>query len=160
MSDFRVGFGFDAHPLTSGRKLILGGVLILFEKGLSGHSDADVLLHAISDALLGAAALGDLGVHFPDNDDNFKDRESSYFLKRVADMINSLGFKIGNIDSTLVMEKPKIQPYVSEMRRKIASILNIDDSQVSVKATTTERMGFTGRKEGIAAYASVLIEKL
>ncbi len=160
MSDFRVGFGFDAHPLISGRKLILGGVLIPFDKGLSGHSDADVLLHAISDALLGAAALGDLGVHFSDEDDNFKDRESSFFLKRVADMINDAGFKIGNIDSTLVMEKPKIQPYISAMRETIAAVLNIDVSKVSVKATTTERMGFTGREEGISAYASVLIEKL
>jgi len=160
MSDFRVGFGFDAHPLTSGRKLILGGVLIPFEKGLLGHSDADVLLHAISDALLGASALGDLGVHFPDKDDNFKDRESSFFLKSVAEMIANAGYKVGNIDSTLVLQRPKIQPYIAAMRKNIASGLNIDVSQVSVKATTTEQMGFTGREEGIAAYASVLIQKL
>ncbi|MBE0650804.1 MAG: 2-C-methyl-D-erythritol 2,4-cyclodiphosphate synthase [Bacteroidales bacterium] len=160
MPDFRIGFGFDAHQFSEGRKLILGGVSIPFEKGLAGHSDADVLLHAISDALLGAAALDDLGTHFPDNDDNFKDKESSFFLRCVLEMVENEGFEIGNIDSTLVMQKPKIQPYISEMRKNIASIIKIDVSQVSIKAKTTEGMGFTGREEGIAAYATVLIRKI
>lgn len=160
MPDFRIGFGFDAHQFSEGRKLILGGVNIPFEKGLAGHSDADVLLHAISDALLGAAASGDLGMHFPDNDDNFKDKESSFFLKSVLEMVENEGFEIGNIDSTLVVQKPKIQPYIPEIRKNIASIIKVDVSKVSVKAKTTEGMGFTGREEGIAAYATVLIRKI
>jgi 2-C-methyl-D-erythritol 2,4-cyclodiphosphate synthase len=160
MSDFRVGFGFDAHPLTGGRKLILGGVNIPFEKGLDGHSDADVLLHAVCDALLGAAALGDLGIHFPDHKDDFKDQESSFFLKEVFEMVKNSGFEIGNLDSTLVLQSPKIQPYISEIRKNIATLLELDADRVSVKATTTERMGFTGRGEGVAAYATVLIRKI
>lgn len=160
MEDFRVGFGFDAHPLVDGRRLMLGGIYIPFEKGLDGHSDADVLLHAISDALLGAAALGDLGFHFPDKDDTYRDLKSSVFLDRVAGMIRNAGYKVGNIDSTLVLQKPKIQPYISKMRKAIAEILNIDISRVSVKATTTEGLGYEGRKEGVSAYATVLIKKV
>lgn len=160
MPDIRVGFGFDAHPLVKGRKLVLGGVMIPFEKGLSGHSDADVLLHALADALLGAAALGDLGTHFPDQDDRFRNTESSFFLEKVAGMVRDAGFKAGNVDATLVLQNPKIQPYVSEMRKNIGKILNIGFSQVSVKATTTEGLGFTGQEQGVAAYAVVLIEKL
>lgn len=158
MPDFRVGFGFDTHPLVEGRKLILGGVFIPFEKGLAGHSDADVLLHAICDALLGAAALGDLGVHFSDKDNAYKDIESSIFLDRVAQMIRDAGYKIGNIDTTVVLQKPKIQPYILKMRKHIAEILSIDLMQVSVKATTTEGLGYEGREEGISAYATVLIK--
>jgi len=159
MTDIRVGFGFDAHRLAEGKKLMLGGIYIPFEKGLEGHSDADVLLHAICDALLGAAALGNLGVHFPDKDDSYRAIESSFFLDRVVGMIRSAGYEVGNIDTTLVLQRPKIQPYVSEMRKHIAGVLNIDISQVSVKATTTEGLGFEGREEGITAYASVLIIK-
>ena len=157
--DFRIGFGFDAHQFVEGRKLMLGGVLVPFEKGLAGHSDADVLLHAVCDALLGAAALGDLGVHFSDKDDSYRDLESSFFLDRVAGMIRNSGYKVGNIDSTIVLQKPKIQPYIPRMRKHIAGVLNIDITQVSVKATTTEGLGYEGREEGIAAYASVLIHK-
>lgn len=160
MSDFRVGFGFDAHPLTGGRKLILGAVTIPFEKGLAGHSDADVLLHAVCDALLGAAALGDMGVHFPDHKEDFKDKESSFFLKSVFEMVTQAGFEVGNIDASLVLQKPKIQPYIPEMRKNMASVLKIEVDQVSVKAKTTEGMGFTGREEGVAAYATVLIRKI
>ena len=159
MPDIRVGFGFDAHRLAEGKKLMLGGIYIPFEKGLDGHSDADVLLHAICDALLGAAALGDLGVHFSDKDDSYRDLESSFFLDRVAGMIRDAGFMVGNIDTTVALQKPRIQPYVLKMRRHIAGVLNIDVSQVSVKATTTEGLGYEGREEGIAAYASVLITK-
>ena len=157
--DIRIGFGFDAHPLAENRKLMLGGVFIPNGKGLAGHSDADALLHAICDALLGAAALGDLGVHFSDKDDSYRDLESSFFLDRVAGMIRYAGFKVGNIDTTVVLQRPKIQPYVLKMRKHIAEVLNIDISQVSVKATTTEKLGYEGREEGIAAYASVLIMK-
>ncbi len=160
MADFRVGFGFDAHRLTGGRKLVLGGVPIPYEKGLEGHSDADVLLHALCDALLGAAALGDLGVHFPDHDENFRDRESMFFLQQVREMLWEKGYDVGNVDATLVLQKPKIQPHIPGMRQKIARVLKIDVSRVSVKATTTEGMGFTGREEGIAAYATVLIREI
>lgn len=159
MQQIRVGFGFDAHPLVKRRELMLGGVLIPFEKGLYGHSDADVLLHAISDALLGAAALGDMGTHFPDHDTRFKDMKSSFFLKEVAGMLREAGYKAENIDATVVLQKPKIQPYILKMRKHIATILNMDISRVSVKAATTEGLGYQGRGEGAAAYASVLISR-
>lgn len=156
----RIGFGYDVHALTEGRKLILGGVEIPHEKGLLGHSDADVLLHAIMDSLLGAAALGDIGKHFPDTDNSFKDIDSLLLLSKTKDILAQNGFSINNIDSTIVAQAPKVAPYIEEMRRNIASVLNIDISCVSVKATTTEHLGFEGRKEGISAYsASTVLQK-
>lgn len=156
---FRTGFGYDVHALAENRKLILGGIEIPFEKGLIGHSDADALLHAISDALLGALALGDIGKYFPDTDDQFKNAESRLFLERINKLVEENGYLIGNIDSTLVMEKPKISTYIDQMRSNISEILNISPGQISIKATTSERMGFVGREEGIKAYAVVLIMK-
>ncbi|HAP35566.1 MAG TPA: 2-C-methyl-D-erythritol 2,4-cyclodiphosphate synthase, partial [Bacteroidetes bacterium] len=140
----RIGFGFDVHKLTEGRKLILGGVDIPFERGLLGHSDADVLLHAICDALLGAAALGDIGKHFPDNDMRFKGISSIELLKNVGILLKQNGFGVGNIDTTLVLEKPKIIPYVDQMQKNIAEALKISENQISIKATTNEGMGFIG----------------
>lgn len=154
----RVGFGYDVHALTDGRKLILGGVDIPHEKGLLGHSDADVLLHAIMDALLGAAALGDIGKHFPDTDSSFKDIDSLVLLSKTNDVLKDNGFSINNIDTTIVAQAPKISPYIDKMRENISRVLDIDVSCVSVKATTTEHLGFEGRKEGISAYAVVTIE--
>jgi len=158
-NDFRIGNGFDVHAFAEGRKLILGGVEIPYEKGLAGHSDADVLLHAITDALLGALALGDLGKHFPDTDKDFKDIDSSILLKKAYDLIRTKNYTLSNIDSVLMMEKPKVAPYVFQMRQNIAKVLNVDVDRISVKATTTERLGFTGRGEGIAASAVVLLNK-
>lgn len=154
----RVGFGYDVHALTENRKLILGGVDIPHEKGLLGHSDADVLLHAIMDALLGAAALGDIGKHFPDTDNSFKDIDSLVLLNRTSDILKNNGFSINNIDTTVVAQSPKISPYIDKMRENISRVLDINISCVSVKATTTEHLGFEGRKEGISAYAVVTIE--
>ena len=154
----RVGSGYDVHILTEGRDLILGGVKIPYEKGLLGHSDADVLLHSISDALLGAAALGDIGKHFPDTDPQYKGISSLVLLEKVADLIERHGYKVGNIDSTIVAEKPKMAPFTEKMRENIAKAVKTDISNVSVKATTTERLGFEGRGEGISALAYVLIE--
>ena len=156
---FRIGHGFDVHKLVENRKLILGGVDIHFEKGLDGHSDADVLCHAIGDAMLGAAALGDLGKFFPPDDPEWKDADSVELLKNIGGMIEKSGYRIGNIDATLILEKPKIAPYREAMRKKIASALNIDVDQISIKATTTEKLGFTGREEGIAAEVVVLLRK-
>ena len=153
----RIGFGYDVHKLTEGRKLILGGVVIPFEKGLLGHSDADVLIHAICDALLGAATLGDIGKHFPDTDVQFKGISSIELLKQVHKLLIQSGFTVGNIDSTLVLEKPKIMPYVNEMRKNIAGALGISENQISVKATTNEGMGFIGASEGAVAYAVTII---
>lgn len=158
-NDFRIGNGFDVHTFAEDRKLILGGVEIPYEKGLAGHSDADVLLHAITDALLGALALGDLGNHFPDTDKNFKDVDSSILLKKAYDLIRTKNYTLSNIDSVLMMEKPKVAPYVFQMRQNIAKLLDVDVDRISVKATTTERLGFTGRGEGIAASAVVLLNK-
>ncbi len=158
-NDLRIGSGFDVHAFAEGRKLILGGVEIPYEKGLAGHSDADVLLHAITDALLGALALGDLGKHFPDTDKDFKDIDSSILLKKAYDLIRTKDYTLSNIDSVLMMEKPKVAPYVFQMRQNIAKVLNVDVDRISVKATTTERLGFTGRGEGIAASAVVLLNK-
>ena len=149
----RIGFGFDVHKLTSDRKLILGGVEIPFEKGLLGHSDADVLLHAICDALLGAAALGDIGKHFPDTDQRFKGISSIELLKNVSTLLFHHNYSVVNIDSTVVLERPKIAPYVDQMKQNISSALGISSNQVSVKATTNEGLGFVGVGEGAVAYA-------
>lgn len=158
-NDFRIGNGFDVHAFAEGRKLILGGVEIPYEKGLMGHSDADVLLHAITDALLGALALGDLGKHFPDTNEKFKDADSSILLKKVYDLLRTKNYILSNVDSILMMEKPKVASYVFQMRQNIAKVLNVDLDRISVKATTTEGLGFTGRSEGIAASAVVLLNK-
>lgn len=154
---FRIGIGFDVHKFIDGRKLILGGVEIPSKKGLEGHSDADVLLHAICDALLGAAALGDIGKHFPNTDDRFKDISSLILLEKTNHLINQNNFFVGNIDATIVAERPKLLHYIDEMRKKIANTLKIGVSQISIKATTSEKLGFTGREEGIVAMAVALI---
>lgn len=155
----RIGHGYDVHRLTENRKLILGGVDIEFEKGLLGHSDADVLLHAISDALLGAAAMGDIGKLFPDNDDRFLGADSRKLLEVVVERLSEKGYKIVNIDSTVIAQRPKLSPYIDLMRANIAESCSISIDDVSVKATTEEKMGFTGEGMGIAAHAIVLIEK-
>ena len=154
----RIGHGYDVHRFAENRKLILGGVEIPFEYGLLGHSDADVLLHAISDALLGAAALGDIGKLFPDTDDRFLDADSLLLLAEVVRVLKENGYKIVNIDSTVIAQKPKLRGYIDTMRRNIAGACKIDVSQVSVKATTEEKLGFTGRLEGISAHSVCLIE--
>lgn len=154
----RIGQGYDVHRLKEGRKLIIGGVEIPYEKGLDGHSDADVLLHAIMDALLGAAALGDIGLLFPDTDERFSGADSLKLLQKVKDVLDEKGYSICNIDATVIAQEPKLRPYIDLMRQNIAETLKMDVSQVSVKATTEEHLGFTGRKEGIAAQAVVLID--
>ncbi len=156
---FRVGLGYDVHPFEEDRKLILGGIEIPFEKGLKGHSDADVLLHAITDAVLGAASMGDIGQHFPDTDPTFKNADSSKLLKQSYSLVQKKGFSIENIDSTVVAEKPKLSKYISDIRKHIAEVLSCDEEQVSVKATTNEKMGFVGREEGIAVHAVVLLKR-
>jgi len=156
----RIGFGYDAHRLVNNRKLMLGGVCIPFEKGLEGHSDADVLLHAIMDALLGAAGLGDIGRQFPDNLDEFKNISSCILLKRTWDMIKKLNFKIINIDCTVVAQSPRLLPYINDMEGSVSNILEIDIVDINIKATTEEYMGFTGTGEGMAAYAVCGIEKV
>ena len=155
----RIGTGYDVHRLVPGRRLVLGGVEIEYEKGLLGHSDADVLLHAISDALLGAAALGDIGQHFPDSDPRYKGISSLKLLAHAGELLRSNGYEIGNIDATLIAERPKISPYKERMRNNIADALLIDPERVSVKATTEEGLGFTGRGEGIAAQAVCTLQK-
>lgn len=155
----RIGNGYDVHKLTEGRDLILGGVKIEHTLGLLGHSDADVLTHAIMDALIGAAALGDIGKLFPDTDEAYKDADSILLLKRVVAVLKEKGYKISNIDSILVAQKPKISPYIQKMRENIASACEIDVDFVSVKATTEEKLGFTGREEGISAHAVCLVSK-
>ncbi len=155
----RIGHGYDVHKLAENRKLILGGVEIPFKKGLLGHSDADVLLHAICDSLLGAAALGDIGVHFPDTSDEFKGISSLKLLRVVADLLDRSGYKVINIDSTVIAQEPKLSPYINKMRENIAKALNIELSSVSVKATTEEHLGFTGEKLGISAHSVCLIDK-
>jgi 2-C-methyl-D-erythritol 2,4-cyclodiphosphate synthase len=160
VSDLRIGHGFDVHHLVSGRPLIIGGVTIDHEKGLEGHSDADVLLHAIADALLGAASLGDIGEHFPPDDPAFKDADSSDLLGRVAQAVRSTGYtRIINIDAIIMAERPKMRPHIDLMRERIATVLEMDTELISVKATTTERLGLVGREEGIAASAVCLISK-
>lgn len=156
----RIGHGYDVHRLTENRKLILGGVQIPFEKGLLGHSDADVLLHAISDALLGAAALGDIGKLFPDSDPKYKGADSLALLKTVCKEVEKSGFHVENIDATVLCQNPKLRPFIDEMRRNIASVCGIDVSSISVKATTEEGLGFTGSGEGIAAHAVCLLESV
>lgn len=153
----RVGMGYDVHRLTEGRKLIIGGVCIPYDKGLLGHSDADVLLHAISDALLGAAALGDIGKHFPDTDPEYKDADSLILLKRVGELLEREFYMIENIDATIIAQAPKMRPYIDAMRDNIAKALGIDISQVNVKATTEEGLGFTGSGEGISAQAVCML---
>ena len=156
----RIGHGYDVHRLVEGRKLILGGVEIPFEKGLDGHSDADVLVHAVMDALLGAAALGDIGILFPDNDDAYPGADSVELLKKVRDVLQEHGWKPGNLDATVIAQRPKLAPYIDTMRKRIADALETDAENVSVKATTEERLGFTGSGEGIAAHAVCLIERV
>jgi 2-C-methyl-D-erythritol 2,4-cyclodiphosphate synthase len=155
----RIGYGIDFHQLVTGRDLFIGGVKIPHDKGALGHSDADVLLHAICDALLGAAALGDIGHHFPDTSAEFRNIDSKILLARTAELISREGYRIVNIDSTLCLEAPKIKPFVPQMRETIAAILSIDINDISIKATTTETMGFVGRKEGLVAHAVCLLEK-
>ncbi|MDY0081918.1 MAG: 2-C-methyl-D-erythritol 2,4-cyclodiphosphate synthase [Ignavibacteriaceae bacterium] len=157
--NFRTGFGFDVHAFAEGRKLILGGIEIPFEKGLEGHSDADVLLHAICDAMLGALALGDIGVYFPDSDEKWKDADSKLLLKQVNELIKSKGYQVGNLDCVLAIQRPKISPYSDIIRNKIAEILGVDFGQISLKATTTEKLGFVGRDEGVVSFATVLLVK-
>lgn len=154
---FRTGFGFDVHKLENGNELCLGGILIPHYKKALGHSDADVLIHAICDALLGAANLRDIGFHFPDNSDDYKNIDSKILLKKVVSLISEKGYSISNIDSTICLQKPKISPYISEMKNILALTMNIDIDDISIKATTTERLGFEGREEGVSAYAVVLI---
>ena len=156
----RIGHGYDVHRLVEGRKLILGGVEIPFEKGLDGHSDADVLVHAVMDALLGAAALGDIGKLFPDNDDAYLGADSVELLKKVRDVLQEHGWKPGNLDATVIAQRPKLAPYIDTMRKRIADALETDAENVSVKSTTEERLGFTGSGEGIAAHAVCLIERV
>lgn len=155
----RIGIGYDVHQLRDGLPLTLGGVHIDHTKGLVGHSDADVLIHAICDALLGAAALGDIGKHFPDTDAKYKGIDSRLLLKETVRLITEKGYSIGNVDSTLCIQKPKVAPYIEQMRQNLATTLGIDIDQVSVKATTTEHLGFEGREEGISAQAAVILNR-
>lgn len=155
----RIGNGYDVHVLTEGRKLVLGGVEIPHTKGVLGHSDGDVLVHAIMDAMLGALALGDIGQHFPDKDMQYKNIDSMLLLSKVKELIYSKGYKIINLDSIIVLQKPKVKPYIEAMRKRIAEILEIEVDQVSVKATTEEKLGFTGDESGVKSYCVVLLEK-
>ncbi len=155
--NLRIGNGFDVHAFVAGRPLVVGGVTIAHDRGLEGHSDADVLLHAIADAILGALALGDLGRHFPDTDPQWKGADSRKLLRGVAAMMQAQRYVVGNVDATIVAQSPRLAPYVAALRANIAADVGCDPSQVSVKATTTERLGFTGREEGIAVLASVLL---
>lgn len=155
----RIGIGYDVHELVSGRKLFIGGIEIPYEKGLLGHSDADVLIHAIMDSILGALALRDIGYHFPDNDNEYKDIDSKILLKRVYEIMKSKNYKIGNIDSVVACQRPKLAPYIDDMRKVIAEILNTQIENISIKATTTEGLGYVGEELGISAQAVALIEK-
>lgn len=155
----RIGHGYDVHAFSENRKCIIGGVTIPYEKGLLGHSDADVLLHAISDSLLGAAALGDIGKHFPDTAPEYKGADSLVLLEKVNDLLEKNGYKVVNVDATVIAQAPKLAPYIDEMRKNIAGALKTDVDFISVKATTEEKLGFTGRKEGISAHSVCLIEK-
>jgi len=157
---FRIGFGYDVHDLESGPELIIGGLSIPHNKKAVGHSDADVLIHAICDALLGAAGLGDIGQHFPNTSSKFKNIDSKILLKRVVDLITAEGFAIGNIDSTICLEKPKLAPHIPKMKEVLAKVMSIKLTDISIKATTTEKLGFIGREEGVAAYAVTLLEVL
>ncbi|MBR3877981.1 MAG: 2-C-methyl-D-erythritol 2,4-cyclodiphosphate synthase [Bacteroidaceae bacterium] len=155
----RVGFGIDVHRFAEGRDLWIGGIRIPYEFGLDGHSDADVLIHAICDALLGAANLRDIGYQFPDTSDEFLNIDSKILLRRTGELLNEKGYRIGNIDATVAAQAPKLNPHIPSMQKTMAAVLGIDPENLSIKATTTERLGFEGRKEGITAYATVLIEK-
>lgn len=155
----RVGFGYDVHALVPGRDLWLGGVKIAHTMGLQGHSDADVLIHAICDALLGAANMRDIGYHFPDTAGEYKDIDSKILLAETMRLLRDAGYTLGNIDATVAAERPKLNPHIPEMKRVMAEVLRVDADDISIKATTTEKLGFTGRQEGIAAYATVLIQK-
>ena len=159
MGKIRVGFGFDVHRLVEGRDLWLGGILVPHTLGLLGHSDADVLIHAICDALLGAANMRDIGYHFPDSASEFENIDSKVLLRKTVGLIASKGYRIGNIDATVCAERPKLKNYIPQMQKVLAEVMNIDVDDVSIKATTTEKLGFTGREEGISAYAVVLISK-
>ncbi|MBS4882004.1 MAG: 2-C-methyl-D-erythritol 2,4-cyclodiphosphate synthase [Peptoniphilus harei] len=155
----RIGIGYDVHKLVSDRKLFIGGIEIPYEKGLLGHSDADVLIHAIMDSILGALALRDIGYHFPDNDNEYKDIDSKILLKRVYEIMKSKNYKIGNIDSVIACQEPKLAAYIDDMRKVIAEILNTDIENISIKATTTEKLGFVGRGEGISSESICLLER-
>ena len=157
MDDIRVGTGYDVHAFAEGRPLVLGGVTIPHERGLQGHSDADVLSHSIGDAILGAAALGDIGIHFPDDDARYRGISSLVLLQRIVDALGESGYTVTNVDATVVAERPKLSPFVRQMRSRIGEALGLRDDRVSIKATTSEKLGFTGREEGIAAHAVVLI---
>lgn len=155
----RVGFGYDVHRLVSGRDLWLGGIKIEHTEGLLGHSDADVLIHAICDALLGAANMRDIGYHFPDTTGEYENIDSKILLRKTMALLREAGYELGNIDATVAAERPKLNPHIPEMKRVLAGVLQVDEGDISIKATTTEKLGFTGRQEGIAAYATVLIMK-
>lgn len=157
---YRIGFGIDFHQLAEGRKLMIGGVEVPHHKGSVGHSDADVLLHAICDAMLGAACLGDIGVHFPDTDQSYKNIDSKILLQKTVDLVRAEGYTLVNIDASLCLELPKIKPHVPQMQSIIAGITGLTVKDVSIKATTTERMGFVGREEGLVAYASILLQRI
>ncbi|MDA3128892.1 2-C-methyl-D-erythritol 2,4-cyclodiphosphate synthase [Aliibacillus thermotolerans] len=155
----RIGHGYDVHQFSENRPLIVGGVRIPYKKGLLGHSDADVLLHAVTDALLGAIGKGDIGTHFPDTDPTFKDANSLQLLKKVYELVKNEGYQIGNVDATVLAEKPKMKPYIPEMKKHIANALEAVETQVNVKATTSEKLGFVGKEEGMAAHAVVLLKR-
>jgi 2-C-methyl-D-erythritol 2,4-cyclodiphosphate synthase len=157
---FRIGQGFDVHQLTENRPLIIGGVTIPYEKGLMGHSDADVLLHTVTDACLGAIGEGDIGKHFPDTDPNFKDADSSELLQKVWELVKSRGYELVNADCTIIAQKPKMAPHIEQMKNRISQLLETTPDCINVKATTTEKLGFPGREEGIAAQAVVLLKKI
>lgn len=157
---WKVGFGFDVHQLTENRDFYLGGILVPHSHGALGHSDADVLIHAICDALLGALSLGDIGTHFPDTDPKYKNIDSKLLLKEVAEIVKHENFSVGNIDTTVCLELPKLSPYIQAMKKTLAGILQIPETDISIKATTNEKMGFVGRKEGVAAYAITLLHSL
>ena len=159
MTDIRVGYGYDVHQFSTGRKLILGGIEIPHDRGLQGHSDADVLLHAITDAILGALALGDIGTHFPDTDSAWKDAYSAQLLQASYAMVTQKGFQLSNIDSTVVAEEPRLKPFIAQIQDRISKILSISPYRVSIKATTSEKMGFVGRGEGVAAMCTILLVK-
>ncbi|UCH64817.1 MAG: 2-C-methyl-D-erythritol 2,4-cyclodiphosphate synthase [Ignavibacterium sp.] len=155
--NYRIGNGYDVHAFAEGRKLIIGGLEIPYDKGLAGHSDADVLLHSITDALLGAVALGDLGKHFPDTDKKYKNADSKVLLKEAYKLVKEKGYQLGNLDVTIILEKPKLSPLIQKMRKNITTILESKIEKISIKATTNEKLGFIGREEGIAAFATVLV---
>ena len=159
MKKMKIGFGFDVHQLADGKDFWLGGIKIKHAKGAVGHSDADVMIHAICDALLGAANLGDIGKHFPDTSAEFKNIDSKLLLKRVVEILSEKKFSIGNVDVTLCLQQPKIASYISDMQRTLAGVMNISEEDISIKATTTEKLGYVGREEGISCYAVALIEK-